>query len=95
MRTETKIVLLGLLTLSALAINIDIARAQYPYDEEVYVYYHLPYDPYYELHVIHYQLYLKPNYPYYYQYYPLSPVQVFVIGGQPGEVRRGQPARKR
>jgi hypothetical protein len=80
MKKMTKLVLLGLLTLSVLAIHVDVARAHHPY-EEIYVYDSLPYDPYYELHVIHYQLYRQPYHFYYYG----QPIQVLII--QTGPVK--------
>ena len=97
---NVKTLLLVLVMVSLVAVYAGTARAYDPYyyaydSYNVSVQYVPPYDPYYELHQIHYQLYLRPYYRYPYPYYVLSPVQVFVIGGQPKEIRPGQQARKR
>jgi len=74
-------VFLALLALSFLALYSSAAQAhdlRYsfygPHFQQLQ-----PYDPYYELHVIHYQLYRQQFYP----HYPFYPVQVFVIRGHP------------
>ena len=96
-----KILLLVLVMPSLVAVYVGTARAYDPFYYDSYDSYNLsvqylpPYDPYYELHQIHYQLYLRSYSPYPYQYYAPSPVQVFVIGGQPSQVRSVQPARRR
>ncbi len=94
-----KTLLLVLLTLSLVAVYAGTARAYDPYYYNPYDSYNVsvqylpPYDPYYELHQIHYQLYLRPYYvPY---SYPLNPVQVFVINPQPTQFRPLRPAIKK
>ena len=96
-----KMLLLALVMLSLVVVYAGTGRAYDPYYYDPYDSYNVsvqylpPYDPYYELHQIHYQLYLRPYYPYSYRYYAVSPVPVVVIGGQTREVRSAQPARKR
>ena len=91
-----KIILLALLAASLLFIHAKAAQAYdpYPYYAAGVPYPPPSYDPYYELHLIHYQLYRNPYYPY--PYFASGPTQVFIIGGwQPAAVSPVQPARKR
>jgi hypothetical protein len=87
-----KTVFLALLTVSFLALHAGEAQAHdLRYDfYEPHLQYPQPYDPYYELHLIHYQLYRQQFYP----RYPVYPVQVFVIRGQPKQIRPPQESRK-
>jgi hypothetical protein len=97
-----KKLLLAIAMLSLVTVFSGTARAYYPYYYESYDPYIVEvqsYDPYYELHQIHYQLYLRSYPTVVYPYY-VRPVRVFV--GAPvvvttpalREVRGPQPARR-
>lgn len=103
-----KILLLAVATLSLVAVYTGTAPAYDPYSYDPYdpynvsVQYVPPYDPYYELHQIHYQLYLRPYslYPYPFPYYVPRPASVVVIGapvvGTPARgLRAAQPAARK
>ena len=78
-----KNILLVIAALGLMAALTGTAHAQaygYPYGYDAYAPsdYYAQYDPYYELHVLHYQLYLG-NYGYYYSYpYVVAPAPVVV-----------------
>ncbi len=97
-----KKLLLAIATLSLVTVFSGTARAYYPYYYESYAPYSVEvqsYDPYYELHQIHYQLYLRSYPTVVYPYY-VRPVRVFVgapvvvTTPAPREVRGPQPARR-
>ena len=104
-----KKILLAIGFTTALVISSAPARAQVPYGYDPYgAYvevqpdYPQAYDPYYQLHVIHYQLYLQP-YGYYYPYYaprvvvPGAPVIAApgVVGRTAAPLRSTVPVVKR
>ncbi len=98
-----------LLAIAVLSLIVYSGQAQaydpYFYDPyDVGVQYVQPDDPYYELHQIHYQLYLRPYSFYPYPYFVPSPARVVVIGApaigapviaKPARARAAQPARRR
>jgi hypothetical protein len=99
-----KTLLLAIVLLALAAILSGTARAYDPYYDPNYYDpagsdYAASYDPYYELHLIHYQLYLR-SYPYPYPYY-VVPVPVFsirtppVVVGPSRATRPLQPVRAR
>ena len=95
---------------SLVAVDSSVAQAYDPYyyyeaydPYAVSVQYAPPYDPYYELHQIHYQLYLRPYVVYPYPFFVPSPARVVVVGPPPvvgapfvaTPVRAPQAARRR
>jgi hypothetical protein len=94
--------LLAIAMLSLVTVFSGTARAYdaYYYDSyEPYIVEAQSYDPYYELHQIHYQLYLRSYSTVVYPYY-VRPVRVFVgappvvIAPAPREGRLIQPVRR-
>jgi len=93
-----KRILLAIGFTTALVILSAPARAQVPYGYDPYAAYvevqpdyPQAYDPYYQLHVIHYQLYLQPYGYYYYPGYYAAPrvgVPGAPIVAAPGVVSR-------
>ena len=53
------------------------------------------YGPYYELHMIHYQLYRPRYYPVYYRPYVVSPIPVFIVDRNPRAIRFVPATRRR
>jgi hypothetical protein len=97
-----KKLLLAIAMLSLVTVFSGTARAYDSYYYESYDPYAVevqPYDPYYELHQIHYQLYLRSYPTVVYPYY-VRPVRVFVgaptfvTAPAPIEVRGPQTARR-
>ena len=86
-------VVLALSLLPASRSAVD-AHDPYSYDEFA-VEYPPPYDPYYELHVIHYQLYRPPYYTVYYRPYVVKPVSVLIVDRSPRAVRFAPAFRRR
>ncbi|MBI4490344.1 MAG: hypothetical protein HY694_14775 [Deltaproteobacteria bacterium] len=88
-----KTVFLALLTLSFLGGQIDPAQAYDGYYYEPYLHHIQPLDPYYELHLIHYQLYRQPYPPsFYYAYHPHAyrlyyPPTAFTVRPWPKQTR--------
>ncbi len=92
-----KIAFLGILVLSLLIFEVNQARAEHCYSEYPYYWFGSnqtqyldpqQYDPYYQLHQIHYQLYRQ-------QYNPTCCVPVVTIQGWPKYVRVVRFERKR
>ena len=84
------------LALSLLLVSRSAVEAHDPYyPEELGVEYPPAYDPYYELHMIHYQLYRPRYYPVYYRPYVVSPAPVFIVDRKPRAVRFVPATRRR
>lgn len=91
-----KILWAALLALSLLLVSRTVVEAHDPYFyEETAVEYPPAYDPYYELHVIHYQLYRPRYYPVHYRPYVVSPAPVVIVNRNPRPVRFAPATRKR
>ena len=84
------------LALSLLLVSQSAVGAHDPYTyDELGVEYAPAYDPYYELHMIHYQLYRPRYYPVYYRPYAVKPVPVIIVDGRPREIRSIPATRRR
>jgi hypothetical protein len=91
-----KILWAVVLALSLLLVSQSAVEAHDPYySDELAVEYPPAYDPYYELHTIHYQLYRPRYYPVYYRPYVVSPVQVIVVNRNPRAIRFIPVTRRR
>ena len=84
------------LALSLLLVSRSAVEAHDPYTyDELAVEYPPSYDPYYELHVIHYQLYRPRYYPPVYVPYVASPAQVVIVDRNRRAVRFIPATRRR
>jgi hypothetical protein len=98
-RSFVKIFLSAIAIASLVAVYSGAAQAYDPY-YDAYDPYAVPvqYDPYYELHQIHYQLYLRPYAVYPYPFFIPSPARVVVVGspvvvGMPFVATPARPAQ--
>ena len=85
---------LSLLPVSRSAVEAHDPYGPYTYDEPG-IEYAPVYDPYYELHTIHYQLYRPRYYPVYYRPYVVGPAPVLIVERIPRAIRFVPATRRR
>ena len=85
---------LSLLLVSRSAVEAHDPYSPYTYDEPG-IEYAPVYDPYYELHTIHYQLYRPRYYPPVYVPYVVSPAQVVIVDRNRRPIRFIPATRRR